>query len=114
MTDRLMSCKLIAANFLLKADLFIIGPLLLTEMVGEDQAFSSPFGCCTQDVLLCCHPILSEEHIAARLSLVQRLETTLHNLSTATDGAGQQSNQGLFSDVSKNISKHVGLCCALV
>ncbi|XP_044230886.1 zinc finger FYVE domain-containing protein 26 [Thunnus albacares] len=57
-----------------------------TEAVGE-EVFASPFGCCIQEVLLCCHPTLSEEFIAARLSLVQRLENTLHVLSTATDGA---------------------------
>ncbi|XP_039897877.1 zinc finger FYVE domain-containing protein 26 isoform X2 [Simochromis diagramma] len=54
--------------------------------VGEDQVFASPFGCCIQEVLLCCYPTLSEEFISARLSLVQRLENTLHNLSAATDG----------------------------
>ncbi|KAM4542256.1 zinc finger FYVE domain-containing protein 26 isoform 2-T2 [Odontesthes bonariensis] len=54
--------------------------------VGEDQVFANPFGCCIQEVLLCCHPTLSEESIAARLSLTQRLENTLHILSTATDG----------------------------
>ncbi|XP_049452933.1 zinc finger FYVE domain-containing protein 26 isoform X2 [Epinephelus fuscoguttatus] len=54
--------------------------------VGEDQVFASPFGCCIHEVLLCCHPALSEECIAARLSLAQRLETTLHILSAATDG----------------------------
>ncbi|XP_026194977.1 zinc finger FYVE domain-containing protein 26 isoform X2 [Anabas testudineus] len=63
-----------------------------TETVGEDQAFAPPFGCCIQDVLLCCHPILSEEYISARLSLAQRLETTLHILSTAIDGP--ESNLG--------------------
>ncbi|XP_049452932.1 zinc finger FYVE domain-containing protein 26 isoform X1 [Epinephelus fuscoguttatus] len=57
-----------------------------TEAVGEDQVFASPFGCCIHEVLLCCHPALSEECIAARLSLAQRLETTLHILSAATDG----------------------------
>ncbi|XP_069391514.1 zinc finger FYVE domain-containing protein 26 [Paralichthys olivaceus] len=56
-----------------------------TEAVMEDQVFASPFGCCIQEVLLCCHPTLMEESIAARLSLAQRLETTLHVLSTATD-----------------------------
>ncbi|XP_041809482.1 zinc finger FYVE domain-containing protein 26 isoform X2 [Chelmon rostratus] len=55
--------------------------------VGDDQVFASPFGCCIQEVLLCCHPRLSEECIAARLSLAQRLETTLHILSAATDGS---------------------------
>uniref|UniRef100_A0A8C5DIM3 Zinc finger FYVE domain-containing protein 26 n=1 Tax=Gouania willdenowi TaxID=441366 RepID=A0A8C5DIM3_GOUWI len=48
--------------------------------------FASPFGCCIQDVLLCCHPTLTEECIAAHLRLTQRLETTLHLLSTANDG----------------------------
>ncbi|KAM9842856.1 zinc finger FYVE domain-containing protein 26 [Aulostomus maculatus] len=57
-----------------------------TEAVGEDQVFTSPFGCCIQEVLLCCHPTLSEECIASRLSLAQRLENTLYILSTATDG----------------------------
>ncbi|XP_034713924.1 zinc finger FYVE domain-containing protein 26 isoform X1 [Etheostoma cragini] len=56
------------------------------EAVGEDQVFASPFGCCIQEVLLCCYPALSEECMASRLSLGQRLETTLHILSTATDG----------------------------
>ncbi|XP_019909797.3 zinc finger FYVE domain-containing protein 26 isoform X3 [Esox lucius] len=60
-----------------------------TEAAVEDHAPSSPFGCCIQEVLLSCHPGLSEEGIAARLSLAQRLETTLQTLATATDTAGQ-------------------------
>uniref|UniRef100_A0A3P9AJI1 Zinc finger FYVE domain-containing protein 26 n=1 Tax=Esox lucius TaxID=8010 RepID=A0A3P9AJI1_ESOLU len=58
-----------------------------TEAAVEDHAPSSPFGCCIQEVLLSCHPGLSEEGIAARLSLAQRLETTLQTLATATDTA---------------------------
>uniref|UniRef100_A0A3B3Y0T4 Zinc finger FYVE domain-containing protein 26 n=1 Tax=Poecilia mexicana TaxID=48701 RepID=A0A3B3Y0T4_9TELE len=54
-----------------------------TDGAGEDQAFSSPFGCCIQEVLLCCHPTLSEESIAARLGLTQRLENPLQVLSAA-------------------------------
>ncbi|KAK1893832.1 Zinc finger FYVE domain containing protein 26 [Dissostichus eleginoides] len=54
--------------------------------VGEDPVFSGPFGCSTQEVLLSCYPALSEECIAARLALTQRLETTLNILSTATEG----------------------------
>lgn len=73
---------------------FVTDPLLFIEAVGDDQVFASPFGCCIQEVLLCCHPILSEECIAARLSLAQRLETTLHILSTATDGTGRRSDHG--------------------
>uniref|UniRef100_A0A671YI67 Zinc finger FYVE domain-containing protein 26 n=1 Tax=Sparus aurata TaxID=8175 RepID=A0A671YI67_SPAAU len=60
-----------------------------TEAVGDDPVYSSPFGCCIQEVLLCCHPSLREERIAASLSRAQRLETTLHILSSATDGTGR-------------------------
>lgn len=66
-----------------------MSPPLSIESAGEDQAFASPFGCCIQEVLLCCHPVLSEECVAARLGLVQRLEAALHVLSTATDGTGR-------------------------
>ncbi|CAB1335667.1 unnamed protein product, partial [Coregonus sp. 'balchen'] len=48
-----------------------------TETAVEDNALSSPLGCCIQEVLLCCHPVLSEEGIATRLSLAQHLEITL-------------------------------------
>ncbi|KAK5886858.1 hypothetical protein CesoFtcFv8_017850 [Champsocephalus esox] len=54
--------------------------------VAEDPVFSGPFGCSTHEVLLSCYPVLSEECIAARLALTQRLETTLNILSTATEG----------------------------
>ncbi|XP_023807372.1 zinc finger FYVE domain-containing protein 26 isoform X1 [Oryzias latipes] len=57
------------------------------EAAGEDAAFSSPFGCCVQEVLQCCHPTLSEESISARLSLTQRLESIVQVLSAATDAA---------------------------
>uniref|UniRef100_A0A672JJE5 Zinc finger FYVE domain-containing protein 26 n=1 Tax=Salarias fasciatus TaxID=181472 RepID=A0A672JJE5_SALFA len=62
-----------------------------TESAGEDPVFASPFGCCVQEVLHCCHPTLSEEGIAARLSLAQRLDATLRNLSTATDAGSAGS-----------------------
>lgn len=80
-----------STNDFSSADLF-----LFTDAVGEDQAFSSPFGCCIQEVLLCCHPSLSEECVAARLGLVQRLETICHILSTATDGTGQHGTVRLW------------------
>lgn len=75
--------------------------LLSTEAVEDDQVSASPFGRCIQEALLCCHPTLSEESIAARLSLAQRLETPLHILSTATDGIGQRSDHEfhLLSDI---------------
>lgn len=108
MTNHIKTCRCkitCTANFVFKSIyLFVSDLLLLTETVGEDQAFASPFGYCTQEVLLCCHPILSEEYIAARLSLAQRLETTLRILSTATDGAGQHSNQGFSGAVMLTIS----------
>ncbi|XP_071354919.1 zinc finger FYVE domain-containing protein 26 isoform X2 [Trachinotus anak] len=68
-----------------------------TDAVGEDQVFASPFGCCIQEVLLCCHPSLSEESIAARLSLAQRLETTLHTLSTATNSTEGSAGSALLA-----------------
>lgn len=71
--------------------IFMCHQLLLIESVGEEQTFASPFDCCIQEVLLCCHPVLSEESIAAQLSLVQSLETTIHILSTAIDGTGRHS-----------------------
>ncbi|XP_039642804.1 zinc finger FYVE domain-containing protein 26 isoform X3 [Perca fluviatilis] len=67
--------------------------------VGEDQVFASPFGCCIQEVLLCCYPALSEECMAARLSLGQRLETTLHILSTATDGTEGSVGSALLAQL---------------
>lgn len=67
------------------------------DVMGDDQLFSSPFGCCIQEVLLCCHPTLSQESIAARLSLVQRLENTLNVLSSATEGAETSVGVSLLS-----------------
>nr|XP_046269361.1 zinc finger FYVE domain-containing protein 26 isoform X2 [Scatophagus argus] len=68
-----------------------------TEAVGEEQVFASPFGCCIQEVLLCCHSSLSEELIAARLSRAQHLETTLHILSTAADGTEGSAGSALLA-----------------
>ncbi|XP_061825020.1 zinc finger FYVE domain-containing protein 26 isoform X2 [Nerophis lumbriciformis] len=58
-----------------------------SEDAAEEPAFASPFGCCIQEVLLCCHPALSEECIAARLGLNRHLENTLQALSSSSDGA---------------------------
>ncbi|XP_054653478.1 zinc finger FYVE domain-containing protein 26 isoform X2 [Dunckerocampus dactyliophorus] len=54
---------------------------------GEEPACACPFGRCIQEVLLCCHPTLSEECIAARLALNQHLLNTLQILSSSSDGA---------------------------
>uniref|UniRef100_A0A8C7CZW9 Zinc finger FYVE domain-containing protein 26 n=1 Tax=Oncorhynchus kisutch TaxID=8019 RepID=A0A8C7CZW9_ONCKI len=58
------------------------------KSIVEDHVVSSPLGCCIHEVLLCCHPVLSEEGIATRLSLAQHLEITLLTLSTATETTG--------------------------
>lgn len=83
----------------------VTDPLLFIEAVGDDPVYSSPFGCCIQEVLLCCHPSLREERIAASLSRAQRLETTLHILSSATDGTGRHSNRGFSEGYMANISE---------
>ncbi|XP_034418636.1 zinc finger FYVE domain-containing protein 26 isoform X1 [Cyclopterus lumpus] len=76
-----------------------------TEAVGEDQVSASPFGCCIQEVLLCCYPALSEESIAARLGLAQRLETTVHILSTATtDGTEGSLGSALLAQLVEQAS----------
>ncbi|XP_030299604.1 zinc finger FYVE domain-containing protein 26 isoform X2 [Sparus aurata] len=67
--------------------------------VGDDPVYSSPFGCCIQEVLLCCHPSLREERIAASLSRAQRLETTLHILSSATDGTDGSVGSALLAEL---------------
>ncbi|XP_051507535.1 zinc finger FYVE domain-containing protein 26-like isoform X2 [Myxocyprinus asiaticus] len=56
-----------------------------TECNGEENFIFSPFGCSTQEVLLCCHPTLTEESIASHLNLYQRLEVTLQTLTSATN-----------------------------
>ncbi|KAJ8411937.1 hypothetical protein AAFF_G00155750 [Aldrovandia affinis] len=68
------------------------------EGVSEEQVCTAPFGCSVQEVLLCCHPSLSEEGISARLGLAQRLELTLQTLSTATDPAVEgRAGDGLLA-----------------
>ncbi|KAJ3613738.1 hypothetical protein NHX12_019984 [Muraenolepis orangiensis] len=56
-----------------------------TEAVGDDPGQASgPFGCCIQEVLLSCLPTLTQEGMAARLGLAQRLEQTVLTLNEAT------------------------------
>ncbi|XP_068608115.1 zinc finger FYVE domain-containing protein 26 [Brachionichthys hirsutus] len=64
---------------------------------AEDQVYASPFGCSIQEMLLFCYPSLSEEAIAVRLSLAQRLEPTLHILSAATDDAEGTGGSALLA-----------------
>ncbi|KAM8833445.1 zinc finger FYVE domain-containing protein 26 isoform 1-T1 [Synchiropus picturatus] len=75
-----------------------------TDAVSEEQVVSSPFGCCLQEVLLCCHPTLSEECIAGRLGLTQRLENVLHVLSTATDGVDGNLGSSLLQMLEEQAS----------
>lgn len=56
-----------------------------TDCNGEENVVLSPFGSSAQEVLLCCHSILTEESIASRLNLHQRLEVTLQTLTSATN-----------------------------
>ncbi|XP_048061313.1 zinc finger FYVE domain-containing protein 26 isoform X2 [Megalobrama amblycephala] len=56
-----------------------------TNCNGEENAVYSPFGCSAQEVLLSCHSMLTEESIASRLNLNQRLEVTLQTLTSATN-----------------------------
>ncbi|KAG9336768.1 hypothetical protein JZ751_003116 [Albula glossodonta] len=65
-----------------------------TEGLSEEQVGTGPFGCSVQEVLLCCHPSLSEEGISARLGLAQRLELTLRTLGTATDTSAEARTGG--------------------
>uniref|UniRef100_A0A8B9HD90 Zinc finger FYVE domain-containing protein 26 n=1 Tax=Astyanax mexicanus TaxID=7994 RepID=A0A8B9HD90_ASTMX len=59
---------------------------------GDDGMVLAPFGCSAQEVLLCCYPSLTEESIAARLTLTQRLEVTLLTLTSATETAGENQS----------------------
>ncbi|KAG7334503.1 hypothetical protein KOW79_002910 [Hemibagrus wyckioides] len=65
-----------------------------------------PFGCSAQEVLLCTHLSLTEEAIAAWLTLVQRLEVTLQTLTSAIDMAGESQTA---SSVLASLSEQAGL-----
>ncbi|XP_016388523.1 zinc finger FYVE domain-containing protein 26-like isoform X1 [Sinocyclocheilus rhinocerous] len=56
-----------------------------TNCNGEENAVYSPFGCSAQEVLLSCNSTLTEESIASRLNLNQRLEVTLQTLTSAAN-----------------------------
>lgn len=56
-----------------------------TDCNGEEIVVFSPFGYSAQEVLLCCHSTITEESIASRLNLYQRLEVTLQTLTSATN-----------------------------
>uniref|UniRef100_A0A671QY22 Zinc finger FYVE domain-containing protein 26 n=1 Tax=Sinocyclocheilus anshuiensis TaxID=1608454 RepID=A0A671QY22_9TELE len=59
-----------------------------TSKGTKENAVYSPFGCSAQEVLLSCHSTLTEESIASRLNLNQRLEVTLQTLTSATNTSG--------------------------
>ena len=56
---------------------------------------SSPFGCCIQEVLLSCQPILTQEELVSRLGLAQRLEQTVLTLTAATHNPGRSTGYWL-------------------
>lgn len=70
------------------------GPAKADGTTGEDPSLGSPFGCCAQDVLLSCHPILTEEAISSRLSLGLRLEQIAQVLTGAADVTGESLSCG--------------------
>ncbi|KAG5266093.1 hypothetical protein AALO_G00249720 [Alosa alosa] len=63
------------------------------EGAGEEATLGSPFGCSAQEVLLSCHPTLTEEAISSRLSLGQRLEQIAQVLSAAADATVSAEGQ---------------------
>ncbi|XP_062378501.1 zinc finger FYVE domain-containing protein 26 isoform X4 [Sardina pilchardus] len=64
------------------------------EGAGEEATLGSPFGCSAQEVLLSCHPTLTEEAISSRLSLGQKLEQIAQVLSTAADATAEGQSCG--------------------
>ncbi|XP_053476228.1 zinc finger FYVE domain-containing protein 26 isoform X4 [Ictalurus furcatus] len=58
----------------------------------DEGGVTPPFGCSAQEVLLCSHTSLTEDAIATRLMLVQRLEVTLQTLTSALDMAGESQS----------------------
>ncbi|TSV02061.1 Zinc finger FYVE domain-containing protein 26 [Bagarius yarrelli] len=71
-----------------------------------EGGFMPPFGSSAQDVLLCSHSALTEEAIAAKLTLVQRLEVTLQTLTSASDMAGESQSA---SSVLASLLEQAGL-----
>ncbi|XP_031436154.1 zinc finger FYVE domain-containing protein 26 isoform X2 [Clupea harengus] len=64
------------------------------EGAGEEATLGSPFGCSAQEVMLSCHPVLTEEAISSRLSLGQRLEHIAQILNTAADATAEGRSCG--------------------
>ncbi|XP_062851780.1 zinc finger FYVE domain-containing protein 26 [Trichomycterus rosablanca] len=77
-----------------------------SESNKEDIAVLPPFSCSAQEVLLCTHSSLTEETIAAWLSLIQRLEVTLQTLTNAVDMAGEAQSA---SSVLASLSEQAGM-----
>ncbi|XP_028852607.1 zinc finger FYVE domain-containing protein 26 isoform X3 [Denticeps clupeoides] len=65
-----------------------------TDGASEEHVLGSPFGCSAQEVLLSCNTVLTDESIASRLNLAQRLEVTLQTLSAATDSTAESRTGG--------------------
>ncbi|GAA6082903.1 zinc finger FYVE domain-containing protein 26 isoform X2, partial [Tachysurus ichikawai] len=73
---------------------------------SDEGGVMPPFSCSAQEVLLCTHTSLTEEAIAARLTLDQRLEVTLQTLTSAIDMAGESQSA---SSVLASLSEQTGL-----
>uniref|UniRef100_A0A671QY10 Zinc finger FYVE domain-containing protein 26 n=1 Tax=Sinocyclocheilus anshuiensis TaxID=1608454 RepID=A0A671QY10_9TELE len=68
-----------------------------TSKGTKENAVYSPFGCSAQEVLLSCHSTLTEESIASRLNLNQRLEVTLQTLTSATNTSDGLAGSSLLT-----------------
>ncbi|XP_053088354.1 zinc finger FYVE domain-containing protein 26 isoform X1 [Pangasianodon hypophthalmus] len=72
----------------------------------DEGGVMPPLGCSAQEVLLCSHSSLTEEAIATRLTLIQRLEVTLQTLTSAVDMAGESQSA---SSVLASLLEQTGL-----
>ncbi|KAB5582167.1 hypothetical protein PHYPO_G00184050 [Pangasianodon hypophthalmus] len=72
----------------------------------DEGGVMPPLGCSAQEVLLCSHSSLTEEAIATRLTLIQRLEVTLQTLTSAVDMAGESQSA---SSVLASLLEQAGL-----
>uniref|UniRef100_A0A671QY69 Zinc finger FYVE domain-containing protein 26 n=1 Tax=Sinocyclocheilus anshuiensis TaxID=1608454 RepID=A0A671QY69_9TELE len=70
---------------------------VLNRTSTKENAVYSPFGCSAQEVLLSCHSTLTEESIASRLNLNQRLEVTLQTLTSATNTSDGLAGSSLLT-----------------
>ncbi|XP_060781171.1 zinc finger FYVE domain-containing protein 26 isoform X2 [Neoarius graeffei] len=81
------------------------GPLK-SDSNRDEGGVVPPFGCSAQEVLLCSHLSVTEEAIATRLTLIQRLEVILQTLTAAIEMAGESQSA---SSVLASLLEQAGL-----